>query len=149
MPARRAVLVPERRGVDPGVHFLLIVVTGVIFFVAGRAYDWFDQPVVSPQVIAAPVVPPAQTVVVLVNLPPDPTATRTPIPTVAPTAQPTTDYHADDCNRRTPVPQPGDVCRTEPFPTNTPAPMPTCPVSPGDLCVWPRSNETTGRPEAE
>ena len=57
-------------------------------FVAGAAYRSFDQTGEHSQAIAAPVIP-AQTVVVVVNVPPDPTVTRPPLPTVEPSAQAT------------------------------------------------------------
>jgi hypothetical protein len=115
---------------------LLFVTTAVIFFVTGAAFRSFDQDGEPSQVLAAPVIP-AQTVVVVVELPPDPTVTRTPPPTIAPSPQATTDVHADDCNRVSP--SPGDLCRQPPMATYTAAPIPTCPVAPGDLCVWQES----------
>lgn len=75
------------------------------------------------------------------------TATATAIPTVKPTDAPTMDLHADDCSRSNP--EPGETCRRDPLPTNTPQPLAECPAAmPGDLCIW-TDPLTSGRPEAE
>jgi hypothetical protein len=130
----------------PGVGLLLFATTAVIFFVTGAAYRSFDQTGETSQVSAAPVLP-AQTVVVVVNMPDDPTPTRTPLPTVAPTQEATVDVRINDCDRGTRVP--GDVCVSPPEPTATDIPIPECPVDPGHWCRIPMQDETTSRTESE
>lgn len=65
------------------------------------------------------------------------TAEPTEMPTNQPTSIATTDVHADDCDRITPSPKEGSLCRKPPGPTETstvPAPCPT--AEPGKICSW-------------
>lgn len=149
MTARRAVLVAERSSTPPGVVLLLILTTLVVGFLVGAAYRSFDQSVPEAETldpkVAAPVIPPAQTMVVVVNLPPEPTATVTLTPTPQNTAAPTVDIRINWCSNRTPAP--GTECQQQPVPTGTAVPRPSCPTDPGMWCIW-RSDPDTG-PEQE
>lgn len=140
MSTRRPVVAVEKRSGLGLVQVCCGVLIGLLI-----GYACFDDAAPTPQADAALI--PAGTSVVNVNAVVQmPTGTATAIPTVKPSPQATIDAHADDCNRTNP--EPGETCRQPPMPTQTPAPIPHCPVMPGDLCVW-TDPLTSARTESE
>lgn len=87
----------------------------------------------APVVVAAPDAHGTMAVNVNVTLL-EPTATRTPIPTVEPTRAPTRETSINWCGS----PEPGRVCQMPPAATATATAYPDCTeATAGEWCVWP------------
>jgi len=151
MAVRRIERGQEQRTEVRGHHALAVIlvsvgaIIGTVGLLIGMLVSTATEPF-PPPVIAAPNAQGTMEVNVDVTLH-EATATPTALPTIKPTDAPTMDLHADDCSRANP--EPGQTCRRDPLPTNTPQPLSECPAAmPGDLCVW-VDPLTSGRAEAE